>query len=307
MAPPFSADQPTSPAPPFSASLAGSQASQASQGGVAPPFSPSATPERAVAQPPFSGTTSEAPFPPGPSEALSSDTQPAGASSDQVREAFAVFMEAARVDVQAGKLAEVHEKLSMLYDSPQLTSEQNHEITDLLDQVAGAVVFSRQHLLEPAYTVKAGDTLESIADEHNVPWQLLAKINGIPDSQSLEPGQQLKVVRGPFDAVVDLDEHELTLTLGGLYATRFPIGVGRGQADLEGEYFVQNKLVQPDDPDNPLGRYWIKLDDRIGIHGTNDPRNIGTNDGPGTISLSGKDIEDVHDILSIGSRVRILR
>jgi lipoprotein-anchoring transpeptidase ErfK/SrfK len=290
MAPPFSPEQP---------------ASQASSRGMSPPFSPSASPEGTAARPPVSGATSEAPFPPG--DTLDPNSQPAEARSAQVREAFATFMEAAHRDLQAGKLAEVHEKLSMLYDSPQLTAEQHQQLTDLLDQVAGAVVYSRQPLLEPAYTVKAGDTLETIADEYNVPWQLLAKINGIPDPQSLQPGQQLKVVRGPFDAVVDLDKHELTLTLGGLYAGRFPIGVGRGQANLEGEYFVQKKLVQPDDPNNPLGRYWIQLDDRIGIHGTNDPRNIGTNDGPGTISLSGQDIEDVHDILSIGSRVRILR
>lgn len=290
LAPPFSAEQP---------------AAQASSGGMAPPFSPSASPEGTAVRPPVPGAAAEAPFP--PDDTLNPVSEPAEASSAQVREAFAAFIEAAHRDLQAGKLAEVHEKLSMLYDSPQLTLEQNQELTDLLDQVAGTVVYSQQHLLEPAYIVKAGDTLETIADEYNVPWQLLAKINGIPDSQSLQPGQELKVVRGPFDAVVHLDEHELTLTVGGLYAGRFPIGVGRGQANLEGEYFVEEKLVQADDPNNPLGRYWIRLDDRIGIHGTNDPRNIGTNDGPGTLSLSGQDIEDVHDILSIGSRVRILR
>ena len=76
---------------------------------------------------------------------------------------------------------------------------------------------------------------------------------------------------------------------------------------MEGDYFVEDKIVQPDEPNSPLGRYWIKLSDRIGMHGTNDNRNVGSNDGPGSICLDNQDIEDVHDILSIGSRVQILR
>ena len=78
-----------------------------------------------------------------------------------------------------------------------------------------------------------GDTLERVAQRYNVPWQLLARINGLmppgaPNSddatkdQPLPVGMELKVVRGPFDAVVRLDKHELTLLLQNRYAGRFP-------------------------------------------------------------------------------------
>jgi lipoprotein-anchoring transpeptidase ErfK/SrfK len=234
-------------------------------------------------------------------------TQPVTPPPLGVRQTFEEFMAAAHSDLDQGKFAEVHQTLSLWYDNPELSPEENRLLTDLLDQVAGSVIYSREHLLERPYVVKSGDTLERIARAYGVPWQLLAKINGIRQPDGLEPGRELKVVRGPFDAVIDLEEHELTLKLGGLYAGRFPIGVGRNQADLEGIYFVQDKILQSDAAASPLGQYWIKLDDRIGIHGTNDPQHVGRNDGPGTICLEQQHIEDVHDILSIGSRVQILR
>jgi hypothetical protein len=286
LAPPFSPDQSSNEGLPT---------------GLAPPFSPDADTEGMARQDPLAAADSQV------VPARSDVTQPAAPPPDGVRDAFAKFVEAARADLEQGKLAEVHETLSLWYDNPELSPEENRVLTDLLDQVAGAVVYSREHLLERPYVVKSGDTLQRIARAYGVPWQLLAKINGIADPERLAPGQELKVVRGPFDAVIDLDRHELTLKLGPLYAGRFPIGIGRNQADLEGLYFVQDKIVQAEDPSSPLGRFWIKLDDRIGIHGTNDPANVGRDDGPGTICLDQRDIEDVHDILSIGSRVQILR
>lgn len=236
-----------------------------------------------------------------------SDPSLAGSAPNESSRAFANLMDAAYRDLEQGRLAEVHKTLSLWYDNPQLTPEQNRQITDLLDQLAGAVVYSRQHLLEPPYTVKPGEKLQQIASQYRVPWQLLAKINGIRHPEDLQPGQQLKVVRGPFEAVVHLDRYELTLMLGGLYAGRFRVGIGRDGQNLEGTYLVKDKIVQASDPQHPLGKYWIQLNDRIGIHGTNDSRNIGTSRGPGSICLGDQDIEDLHAILSVGSRVQILR
>ena len=104
-------------------------------------------------------------------------------------------------------------------------------------------------------------------------------------------------MRGPFDAVVNLEKHELTLMVQSRYAGRFPIGVGRDQPKLDGEYTVCTKTlnpayygpdgvnINPNDPKNPLGGAWIGLTDRIGIHGTNDPQNVGRDDNRGTICV----------------------
>ncbi len=220
-------------------------------------------------------------------------------------------MQAAHDELDQGNLAEVHEQLNLWYANPQLTLEERRQITDLLDQVAWAVLYSPQHVLERPYVVKPGDSLQRIGRAYGVPRQLLAKINGIRAGEDVQPGQQLKVVRGPFDAVIHLDRHELTLVHNNLYAGRFRIQVAPGQPGLPGDYVVDNKFSLPGDAIRPLGTYRIKLTDQIGncidIHGMNDPPAVGTPGGPGSIVLADQDIEDVHDILSIGSAVQILR
>lgn len=232
---------------------------------------------------------------------------------------FAATMAGVKRELEAGQLAAALQHLSSCHADPRLAPAEQQELCQLLDQVAGTVVYSTQHLLEPPYEVQPGERLEDIGQRYNVPWQLLAKINGIDDPQSLRPGERLKVVRGPFHAVVNLERRELTLMLAdGLYAGRFGIGVGREHPPVEGVYSVSDKVVNPvyrgrdraisaDDPSNPLGERWIGLGSEMAIHGTDRPENVGRTDLPGSISLSPRDAEDVFDILSVGSKVTIRR
>ena len=145
------------------------------------------------------------------------------------------------------------------------------------------MIYSRQHLLESPYRVQGNDTLERIARPYEVSPSLLAKINGIRDPRQLQPGIELKVFHGPFDAVIDLGRYELTLFLKNRYAGRFPIGIGSDFMQymqrrpggplptLEGQYTVRDKqfspiyygpdrvTMSPSDPNYPLGRRWIDL------------------------------------------------
>jgi LysM repeat protein len=232
---------------------------------------------------------------------------------------FAACMDAARRELESGQLASALRQLSAWHEDPRLTPGEQQQLTHLLDQVAGTVVYSTQHLLEPPYEVQPGERLEDIAQRYNVPWQLLAKINGIDDPQTLRPGERLKVVRGPFKAIISLEKRELTVLLAdGSYAGRFPIGIGREHPPMEGTYAVSDKVVNPvyhgrdraigaDDQNNPLGERWIGLGSEMGIHGTNRPDNIGRTDLAGSISLNPRDVEDVYDILTVGSKVTIRR
>jgi LysM repeat protein len=245
-------------------------------------------------------------------------------ASYEVRQRFRDMMAEARRRLDQGALAEVHLQLSRVYGETGLSAEESRELLDLLDQLAAMVIYSRQHVIDPPYTVRAGETLPQIAQRVNVPWQLLAKINGVRDPERLEPGQQLKVVRGPFDAVVDLERFELVLMLGGYYAGRFPIGIGRDAPPLEGKFVVKEKTARNSPADsNPAGspgarsdpasKYWIGLTGQIGIHGTSDLRSLRRADGRGVIFLGERDVEDVFDILSAdsehsaGSQVTIRR
>lgn len=282
---------------------------------AAPPYSAQPSP----VNPPVNGPEYSSP-PQDPALAAAPGAVPA--QSPPVQPANDVSVEAVLAQAQAqldqGHLADAHLELSRWYQAPQLTPAQQDRVHDLLDRLAGTVVYSQESLLEPPYEVQPGDNLERIAKHYEVPWQLLAKINGITDPQQLRPGETLKVIRGPFNATVDLATFKLTLWLGERYAGSFPIGIGRDQSTPAGTFQVINKVenppyygrdavIQADDPSNPLGERWIDLGNHIGIHGTSETSTIGQAESRGCIRLSERDVEDVYDILGVGSSVLIRR
>lgn len=308
---------------------------QLSAGATAPPYSASVPPMAGMANsmPPAYPSPStldshsvapNAGFPPLPGDVSGFDAPAPGAGftapSPGVAEAiqsgrpsFDRIMQSAKAQLDEGSLAAALATLSQLYKDPILTPDQSRQITALLDQVAGTVIYSRHHLLEQPHQVRIGETLDQIARSYDVPTELLAKINGIRDPNNLQPGQELKVVRGPFEAIVDLDACELTLVLHGRYAGRFRVGVGRQLEQLAGDYVVKDKTVSSASP--VQGDRWIGLANAsgnnigpaVGIHATSNPQDIGSVTASGSISLGGHDIDDVYDILSVGSRVVIRR
>ena len=206
--------------------------------------------------------------------------------------------------------------LSLFYNTPNVTSEQRTELLSRLDPLAREVIYSKAHLLEQPYRVGANETLMEIAERFEVPWQLLANINEIRDPVTVLPGTELKVLRGPFHAQVDLDSQELTLFLGDLYAGRFPIGLGNDPEPRAGTFTVQDKqtshtyydpsgeAIPAGSPDNPYGSMWVDLGGRLCIHGspnTTQPTNRGC------ISLADDHASDLYGILTQGSLITIRR
>jgi len=206
--------------------------------------------------------------------------------------------------------------LSLFYNTPDISGEQRSEMLARLDPLAREVIYSKRHLLEQPYRIHRNETLEDVARIYNVPWQLLANINGLKDPVTVLPGTELKVVRGPFRAEISLTLKELTLFMGDFYAGRFPIGVGSDPAPTPGIYTVQDKQtnktyynrhgtpVAADNPDNPYGTYWMDLGNQLSIHGSPNPTRPNEN---GCISLAEDIADDLYGILSQGSSVTIRR
>jgi len=246
------------------------------------------------------------------------------ATSTPQAASFAATWPEIQAALSRGELASAHKTLSKWYGDASLTPAEAQAVETLLNQLAGTVVYSTEHQLEPAHVVRPGETLETIAKQHNVPWQLLAKINGIAAVDQVQPGQQIKVVPGPFSAVVDLRRSQLTLMVDGRYAGKFPVTVPAGATLSEGEWVVDQKLVAPAANVAPIGYTVARtaVDRTIVLRGKSDA--APTAAGPtltiasGTtasdavaaspaIQVSPADAEDLSDILSIGSRVTIRR
>jgi hypothetical protein len=149
---------------------------------------------------------------------------------------------------------------------------------------------------------------------------LLAKINGVADPERLIQGEYLKVVRGPFDAVVSVSRRRLSLRIAGSYAGSFAVVVGRGVRDHVGTA-VPVLAVQSDGPAaaagatvqaawsqpagaGAAGRRSIALAGGLAIEAVADPATVSEDTVPGTsIVVSERDLNDLADILGQGSKV----
>ena len=218
-----------------------------------------------------------------------------------------------------GNIKEALAELSKNYNAP-LTEADKLLMLKWLDSLAGRVIYSTDHCLySQPYIVRTGDTLEAIGRQWNVPAQLIYNVNAnnIVDPQNLTPGTELKVIQGPFNAVINVERQEMTLFLQGMYAGRFAIQLGQdGQGIEYGSFMVQEKLrgqtynaggqpIAAGDPQNPYGKYWIGLNGNASIHESNPA--AGVQDNRGSIRLASKDAADVFGILSTGSQVTIDR
>ena len=229
---------------------------------------------------------------------------------------------ATRLAVQSaldrGELSQALLLLSDWYGDPSLSPSEASEVEGLLGQLAGSVIYSTEHRLVPPHLVQAGERLEDIAKEYKVPWQLLAKINGIERPDQLQVGQQLKVLRGPFSATINLSQRKFTLMLDRRYAGQFAIEVDPTVSVEEGHWAVNQKLVTPATASLPKAapseERTVILKNTTGV--TNQVailRRSGSTlpaaaDPAGrVIRLQSSDVEDVFDILSLGSPVTIRR
>jgi len=184
-----------------------------------------------------------------------------------------------------------------------------------LNKMAKALYFSPQPNYYDPYVVKPGYQLRIVGQRYKLSWEYLARLNHV-DAKKIRMGQKLKVVPGPFAAIVFLSRYELVVHLGGSFVKSYRVGVGRDGTSPIGTFTVKNKMVDPtyygpdgiiphDDPKNPLGERCIDIGDSFGIHGTIEPESIGKNESRGCIRMLNSEVEEVYDFLVIGSEVKI--
>ena len=215
--------------------------------------------------------------------------------------------------LKAGKDLDAHRELSKIYWEQPAARPL---IKDRIESTANAIFISRQKHYTAPYVVEAGDQLGKIAQNYYISWQYLARLNRT-NPKNIRPGQKLKVIKGPFAAIIDLSNYELTIHAHGYFVKRYEIGIGKGDSTPLGTFKVLNKLENPtyygpngnvikaDASDNPLGERWIDLGDSYGIHGTIDSNSIGKAKSRGCIRMHNKDVEEVYDFLGVGSVVKI--
>jgi LysM repeat protein len=133
-------------------------------------------------------------------------------------------------------------QLSRLYNRKELGEAERNHLVPILSRIGVDVIFSRsRHILEPAYIVKEGDTVDSVAAAFQISPELLMKINGLTGARPLRTGTPLKVVHGQFDAHISTAKGQFVLILGGLYAGQFQVAAGKDVQNIRGEFYVAEK------------------------------------------------------------------
>jgi len=202
-----------------------------------------------------------------------------------------------------------------------------------IGQINDELIFSPRifpgEALTESYEVQSGDSLTRIASRMGLAtdWRLIQRVNRISDPSRIRVGQSLKLVRGPFHAIVDKSDYRLDLYAGDpgnesnwQFIKSFPVGLGEGDSTPTGEFVVRDdsKLVNPywvnprtgekfaaDDPENPIGERWIGLEgvgeyavlEGYGLHGTIEPESIGSQRSMGCVRLDADDIALVYECL----------
>lgn len=239
----------------------------------------------------------------------------------------------ARAKKTTGDLVAARDELNTALISGHLSETDAETTRHSIAEINQTLILSPQRTPNDpwamGYPVQSGERLTTIAAKSSVTWQLLSRINKV-DPKRLRSGTTIKVIKGPFFAVVTKAKFRMDMYLGSpggpdsMYVTSFAVGLGKNDSTPTGTWQVQsgNKVVKPvyyspenqgviaaDDPKNPLGGYWIGLEGlegqavdqhSYGIHGTIDPDSIGKQASLGCIRLGHDNIALAFEMLVEG-------
>lgn len=216
-------------------------------------------------------------------------------------EDLAALVSGAERAQREGKLADARAALNrVLLDRRTPESERGalrRWISDLNETLVFSPTVVAGDPLAQSYTVVGGDSLPVINRKLGLTteYMLIARLNKLADPSRIQIGQRLKVVNGPFHAVVSKSAYRMDIYAGDppspssvgtsmlacgaepgwVYIRSFPVGLGENDGTPVANFVVRpnSKLVNPEwrnprtgerfaanDPKNPIGERWIGLD-----------------------------------------------
>lgn len=118
-----------------------------------------------------------------------------------------------------------------------------------------------------------------------------------------------------YKIVLNIPSRKLTLFNNDTLIKEYPVAVGKSRTQTPiGEFKIINKVINPyyakknipgGSPRNPLGSRWMGFKPHYGIHGNSDPSSIGTFASGGCVRMYERDIQELFEIVPIGTPVQI--
>jgi len=220
-----------------------------------------------------------------------------------------------------GRLTEARALGTAVLDDPALIPSERARAEKLLGDISLQLLYSREPQEgDKLYSIKPGDFITKIARENNISEELLMRINNISDPRTLSVGHRIKIPTLDFRIEVDKWANTLTLYSNGQFFKKYQVRTGAAEyMTPAGEYKVLNKkkdpqwtkpgtanIIPPGHPENELGTRWMAFDgSQLGIHGTIRPETIGRYTSQGCVGLLKEDVEELFDLVAIGTPVVI--
>lgn len=256
-----------------------------------PPPTPAAPVETGTPRDPLAATT------PPPAWATTLEPAPAASTSP-----LASAEAAADRAMSQGRPLEARTVLNRALLDPRTSEAERASLRRRLSDLNQTLVFGPAQTpgdpFSETYRVVPGDNLVKITRKLQLITEptLISRINRLANPNALRVGQTLKVLRGPFHAVVSKGAFRMDIyagptppptsigtggsTAGGAepgwtYICSFPVGLGEKGLTPTGAFTVKehSKLVNPhwvnprtgekfaaDDPKNPIGERWLGLE-----------------------------------------------
>jgi len=222
-------------------------------------------------------------------------------------------------------------ELSSLLATERLGPKDASRVRTRLTELNERLIFSPEiHPRDPfvlEYVISSGDRLSTMPRKLGVQtdWRFVQRINHIPSPTRIRSGDRIKLVKGPFHAVIYKTEYRLDLYMGEdgdrVYVRSFDVGLGEYDRTPTGRFRVRpgsklinpqwvnprtRELFKPDDPMNPIGEHWLGLEgldehnkelEGYGIHGTIEPDSIGKQASMGCVRMLEDDVAIVWEVM----------
>lgn len=215
------------------------------------------------------------------------------------------------------QLVEAREMYRLLLDrmpeSPLLPRAQHR-----LGEVNIALLFSPIITeSDTVHQVVPGDTLGKIASETHTTVEAIKRANGIK-GDIIRPLQKLKIPAWRFSIVVDKSQNQLLLTENDRFVKLYRVATGKNNSTPVGTFkivtripdpiwYTEGAIVPSDSPENILGTRWLGINEKgYGIHGSVDPSTIGQQVTAGCVRMHNGDVEELFDLIVVGTEVTIV-
>lgn len=243
-----------------------------------------------------------------------------GLAQAQVGEAHAEAMqliEQNRKLVDQGKFLEAKKSYEKILESGRLEKKDRRLVRKDYEKLNIKMIFSPISTPDSVmHTVTEGDSLYYLAKKHNTTMELIKKSNKLK-SDTIYRGKKLKIQKGFFSVMVDKSDNILKLYLDDKLIRTYRVATGENSSTPVGAFKIVTKVANPvwyhegaaiphNDPKNILGTRWLGFDKKsYGIHGTTLPDTIGQQMSSGCVRMLNWEVEELYDILPLGTEVKV--